>query len=286
MDSKAKAGEAAFAHPSRDPDITMQKVGWQEYRTAVWKAAKPGGARPLLLFNGIGANFELLQPLADAMPERDIVIFDMPGIGGSPAPVIPYRPFMICQAAAKILDRLGYGDVDVLGVSWGGGAAQQFALQFRKRTKRLVLAATTMGMLMVPGNVDVLSKMVTPARYADPDYLKKNFVKLYGEEGDTPRNLPIKAPTVRGYVYQMLAMIGWTSAPFLPFLNVPTLIMSGDRDKIVPLVNSRMMHKLLPNSRLHVVEGGGHLFIVSRLREILPLLREFLDGPVESARAA
>lgn len=285
MVDRVKAAEEQFGHPKRTPEISMQKVGWQTYRTALWPSAKRTAERPLLLFNGIGANFELLEPLADAFPERDIVTFDMPGIGGSPAPVIPYRPFMISHAAATILDRFGFGDVDVFGVSWGGGAAQQFALQYRRRTKHLILCATSMGMVMVPGNLDVLSKMVTPQRYADPEYLKKNFVRLYGEEGGTPRNLPIKAPTVRGYMYQMLAMLGWTSAPFLPFLNVPTLIMSGDRDKIVPLVNSKMIHKLLPDSRLHVVEGGGHLFIVARLGEIAPMMRAFLNTPPKPHKA-
>lgn len=264
---------------SRVAEFSMQKVGWQTYRTALWRAVSRTAERPLLFFNGIGANLELIQPLVDAMPERDVITFDMPGIGGSPSPVIPYRPFMISHAAATILDRLSFGDVDVLGVSWGGGAAQQFALQYRRRTKRMVLAATSMGMLMVPGNFEALSRMATPQRYADPEYLRKNFVKLYGEEGGTPESLPIKAPTVRGYMYQMLAMVGWTTAPFLPFLNVPALVMSGDRDKIVPLINSKMINRLLPDSTLHIVEGGGHLFIVSRITEIVPVMRAFLDAP-------
>jgi pimeloyl-ACP methyl ester carboxylesterase len=80
-------------------------------------------------------------------------------------------------------------------------------------------------------------------------------------------------------------MAGWTSAPFLPFLNVPTLILAGDRDKIVPLINSKMIHRLLPDSTLHVIAGGGHLFIVSRIAEIVPLIRQFLDAPATPRRA-
>lgn len=259
----------------------MQTVGWQTYRTAIWRAERRTAERPLLFFNGIGANLELIQPLADLMTERDIITFDMPGVGGSPAPVIPYRAWGACYTAATILDRFGFGDVDVLGVSWGGAMAQQFALQYRRRTKKLILAATSMGMVMVPGNYDVLSKMATPQRYTDPEYMVRNFEKLYGDDPDMHgrHRIHIQPPTVRGYVYQLLAMIGWTSAPFLPFLMTPALILTGSKDRIVPAINGRMMHKLLPNSEIYNVEGGGHLFIVSRLAEILPVMREFLAQP-------
>jgi len=62
---------------------------------------------------------------------------------------------------------------------------------------------------------------------------------------------------------------------------VPTLIMMGDKDRIVPLINGRIIQSFMPNAQLHVVEGGGHLFIVSRLKQITPVLRQFLDAPVE-----
>ncbi|MFT3808875.1 MAG: alpha/beta fold hydrolase [Micropepsaceae bacterium] len=271
----------------RKPEISMQTVGWQTYRTAIWRAEKRTAERPLLFFNGIGANLELIQPLADAMTERDIITFDMPGIGGSPAPLIPYRAWGACYTAATILDRFGFGDVDVLGVSWGGAMAQQFALQYRRRTKKLILAATSMGMVMVPGNYDVLSKMATPQRYTDPEYMMKNFEKLYGDDPDMHgrHRIHITPPTVRGYVYQLLAMIGWTSAPFLPFLSTPTLILTGSKDRIVPAINGRMMHKLLPNSEIYNVAGGGHLFIVSRLAEIMPVMRTFLAAPPAANKA-
>ncbi len=285
--AKGAEGMSSDKHEHRKPEISMQTVGWQTYRTAIWRAERRSAERPLLFFNGIGANLELIQPLADLMTERDIITFDMPGIGDSPPPVIPYRAWGACYTAATILDRFGFGDVDVLGVSWGGAMAQQFALQYRRRTKKLILAATSMGMLMVPGNFDVLSKMATPQRYTDPEYMVKNFEKLYGDDPDMHgrHRIKIRPPTVRGYMYQLLAMIGWTSAPFLPFLSVPSLVLGGDRDRIVPLVNSKMIAKLIPNSKLHVIEGGGHLFIVSRLPEILPIMREFLAEPLAPHKA-
>ncbi len=267
---------------ARAPEIAYETVGRQKLRTAVWRSPDGDGRRPLLFFNGIGANLELAQPLAEAMPHRHVITFDMPGIGRSDPPVIPYRPWWVGMAAKEILARNGFdGDLDVIGVSWGGGAAQQFAMQYRRRVKRLILAATSSGMTMIPGDFSVISKMATPQRYLDRDYLMKNFQKLYGDEPGTmaKHSLRIIPPSMRGYFYQMLAMLGWTSLPFLPFLNVPTLLLAGGRDKIVPAINMKLMHKVMPDSKLHVVEDGGHLFIISRLPQILPTIERFLGEP-------
>ena len=275
--------------PTTTPEPLFQilKAGGRQLRVAVWrgkKAATP--KRPVLFFNGIGANIELMAPLASWLSDRDLITFDMPGIGGSPKPVTPYRPWSMAWTATHILDQLGYGKVDVMGVSWGGGLAQQFALQYPKRTGHLVLCATTAGMIMVPGDIKVLSKMADPQRYIDPEFMRKNFEALYGGEavgsdGHIGRIVP---PSRTGYLYQLGAMIGWTSAPLLPLLKAPTLIMMGDDDRIVPLVNGKFLASLIPNATLEIVPGGGHLFLVSRAAEVLPKIVAFLDGAVESPR--
>ena len=77
---------------------------------------------PLLLCNGIGASLELFQPFVDALdPQRPVIRFDMPGIGGSPAPVVPYHVFTLPSLLSGLLDQLGYEQADVLGISWGAG---------------------------------------------------------------------------------------------------------------------------------------------------------------------
>ena len=109
------------------------------------------GWPPLLLCNGIGASLELLQPFVDELDQRRPVIrFDMPGVGGSPAPVLPYHLVTSAPLLAGLLDQLGYPQADVLGISWGGALAQQFALSRPDRVRRLVLVATGPGALMVP----------------------------------------------------------------------------------------------------------------------------------------
>lgn len=267
------------------PELGFVTVGLQKLRTAVWRGR--GIGRPLLFFNGIGANLEIAQPLAESLPDRDIVTFDLPGIGGSPGPVTPYRPWWVAHAAKTVLLEYGYDrPIDVMGVSWGGGAAQQFAFQYQKRVNRLVLCATSPGALMVPGKIEALSKMADPKRYMDRGYLARNFQTLYGDEpeGASQFSARMSAPSRSGYLYQLMAMMGWSSLPFLPLLPHETLVMAGGRDQIVPLANAKILKFLIRNAELHVVEDGGHLFVLSKAKSVLPVLKTFLDRPAMSVR--
>ena len=261
------------------PNISMIDVGGQLLRTAVWRGN--GKARPILFFNGIGANLEMVAPLGEMMRDRcDVIVFDMPGIGGSPAPKRPYRPSTVGKWSNKILDYLGYDTVDVMGVSWGGGAAQQYARDYPDRAMSLVLLATSAGMVMVPGQIGAIRRMANPRRYVDPDYMIKNFEALYGDavdESSTGHTSRIVPPSKRGYLYQLVAMLGWTSIHFLPYLKQPTLVMSGDRDSIVPLANARILKSMIPRADLRIVRGGGHLFAVSRASQVVPIIARFLD---------
>src|SRR6266536_154080 len=154
---------------------------------------RPGTGRqpPLLLVNGIGASLELLRPFIDALdPSIEVLRFDVPGVGGSPLPRAPYRLPALARLVARLLDQLGYLTVELLGVSWGGGLAEQCALCHRDRCGRLVLAATGTGTLMVPARPKVLARMATPRRYLDADYAVRIAADLYG---GTMRSDPSRA---------------------------------------------------------------------------------------------
>jgi poly(3-hydroxyalkanoate) depolymerase len=267
----------------------MEQVDGRTLRVAVWRSAKATGKLPLLFFNGIGANIEAMAPLPDMLDDRDFITFDMPGVGGSPEPVVPYNAWFMSRIAAQLLDRFEMPRVDVMGVSWGGAMAQQFTLQNGDRVNRLILAATTAGMLMIPGNPAALLKMADPRRYIDPDYMAKHFKTLYGGMvGNKAEHINrLKPPSKTGYFYQLLAMMGWTSAPFLPFMKHDTLIMMGGDDQIVPIANGRFLKMLIPNSELYDIPDGGHLFLLSHAQECVGVISEFLDRPaVEQRKAA
>jgi len=266
------------------PRIFFSKIGNQKLRTAIWTGIDKGEGKrtPLLFFNGIGANLEIAQAFADSFTGRDIITFDMPGVGGSPDPKIPYRPWWVAKAARQILEENGYNEVDVLGVSWGGGPAQQFAHQCKDMTKRLVLCATTTGVTMVPGRLKALSKMISPKRYIDRDFLAKNFETLYGdaaEDGVGEFSINMTPPSVKGYVYQLMAMMGWSSLPFIRRIKAPSLIIMGDSDHIVPPSNGHILNFFLPNSRLSIFKDAGHLFLLTRRGQSIKIIREFFGEP-------
>jgi poly(3-hydroxyalkanoate) depolymerase len=241
---------------------------------------------PLLLINGIGASLELLEPFVRELdPAVEVIRFDPPGVGGSAPPSGPYRFTGLCALIASMLTQLGYGQVDVLGISWGGGVAQHFAKFQRARCRRLVLVSTATGSLMVPARPSVLAHMVTPRRYLDRGYLEQVAADLYG--GST-RTDPERVAAImnngnrvgpsRGYLYQLIAGAGWTSVPFLPLLRQPTLILAGADDPIIPLANARLMKLLIPKARLHVYHGG-HLGLVTEAAELAPVVDAFLAAP-------
>jgi poly(3-hydroxyalkanoate) depolymerase len=278
IDASRRAGSAGSAGRMR-----ILTVGGRALRVAV-RDGTPGWP-PLLLCNGIGASLELFQPFVDALdPRRPVIRFDMPGVGGSPAPVVPYHLATLPSLLAGLLDQFGYEQADVLGISWGGGLAQQFALSRPDRVRRLVLVATAPGALMVPGNPRVLLRMLTPRRHRDPGYAARIAGELYG---GSARKDPIVARDLlhattrlgpaRGYFYQLVSTIGWTSLPRLPLLRRPTLILAGDDDPIIPVVNARIMHRLIPHSQVHVYHGG-HLELAVDAERLAPVVEAFL-GP-------
>jgi len=285
--------DVALEEAMRDASITMETVGGRTLRVATWRLEMPSEHLPILFFNGIGANIEAVAPLAEALQDRAFIMFDMPGVGRSPDPIIPYTAWTMAWTTTLLLDKLGVDEIDVMGVSWGGAMAQHFALQHPGRTRRLILCATSAGMLMVPGNPAALSKMADPRRYVDAAFMEEHFQTLYGgalgkAAGKAEHIHRLKPPSRRGYLYQLMAMLGWTSAPALPFMKKPTLIMMGDDDQIVPIANGNILNSLIPNSELLVLEGGGHLFLLSHSDDCVEAMRRFLDEPehAEEAEAA
>lgn len=266
-------------HDLPDPVIEQVEVDGIMLRVAT----RAGDGVPLLLFNGIGANLELVYPFIDAMLEKEMIVFDIPGTGRSDMWLRPRRFSGIASLANRLLDRMGYREIDVAGVSWGGAIAQQFAKQYPDRCRRLILAATSPGAISVPGRPKALLKMVTPMRYMSSQYMHDAAAHIYGGEVRrkpqlvTDHSARIIPPKVGGYLYQLIAGIGWTSVHWLHKLKQPTLLLAGDDDPIVPAANARLMSLLIPNNQLHIVHGGGHLFLLHSARKVVPVILEFLN---------
>ena len=271
---------------SRRPGRDLQYVDVDGVRLRV---AVRGTGRPLLLLMGIGANIEMWGPFEDALDPRVVrtITVDAPGTGGSDGYRFPRRMSGLAHTMAQMLDALGHDRVDVLGVSFGGVLAQQLAHQAPDLVRRLVLAATGPGLGGVPASPRVLLALATPRRYHQPDYFRQIAGRVYGGaarrdpdamlHGSLARFTP--PPSLGGYLAQLYAITGWTSLPWLRRLRQPTLVLAGDDDPIVPLPNGYLLRRLIPTARLHVVRGGGHLFLLEQPAEIAALVTDFLSPP-------
>lgn len=267
---------------------SVSTIGEHRYITAggqrIRVNIRHGTGVPLVLCNGIGASLEVLDPLVEQLdPELTVVRFDVPGTGGSPTSIAPYGFPYLAWVLGRVLSKLEVGVVDVLGLSWGGALAQQFAFQNPRRCRRLVLVATGTGLLMAPAHPRVLAKMATPRRFSDPGYAASIAGELYGgtvrAHGDDVAQLFVRqlhAGSKLGYLHQLLAGSVWTSLFALRAVRQQTLIVAGTDDPIIPVINAHILHALLPHSRLHV-HSGGHIDLVHNAVELAPVIDDFLN---------
>jgi poly(3-hydroxyalkanoate) depolymerase len=236
---------------------------------------------PLLIFNGIGASAGILHPLFVNL-RVPVLTFDLPGIGGSSTSLLPRRLSQFANLAHRVLDELGIARVHVMGISWGGGLAQQFARQFPDTTDRLVLAATSTGAVMIPPKLTVMARMATPLRYLSAGYFRRIAGDIYG--GDFRRDdvlaehhaRRMSPPSVIGYLGQLYALSGWTSLFWLHRIEAPVLIMAGEDDPIIPVANARILHRQIPNAELSLFDCG-HLFVLTRIERVCRELDAFLS---------
>lgn len=245
-----------------------------------------GTGIPLVLCNGIGASLEVLDPLVDRLdPDTTVVRFDVPGTGASPDSPLPYGFPYLAAVLGGLLRKLHLdGDgVDVLGLSWGGGLAQQFAFQNPRRCRRLILVSTGTGAIMVPGRPRVLAKMLTPRRFLDHHYAAAIAGDIYG---GTVRNDPsvveklfdrqLMAGSRVGYLHQLLAGMVWTSLFALPLVRQETLIIAGLDDPVIPVANARIIARLLPHATVHL-HAGGHVDLITNAAELAPFIQSFIN---------
>jgi poly(3-hydroxyalkanoate) depolymerase len=243
-----------------------------------------GAGVPLVLCNGIGASLEVLDPLVECLnPDSTVLRFDVPGTGASPDSPLPYGFPYMAAVLGGLLKKLGLDGqgIDILGLSWGGGLAQQFAFQNPRRCRRLILVSTGTGALMVPGRPAVLAKMLTPRRFLDHHYAASIAGDLYG---GTVRSDPsiieklfdrqLMAGSRVGYLHQLLAGMVWTSIFALPLIRQETLIVAGLDDPIVPVANAKIMARLLPHATMHLHQGG-HVDLIANAAELAPVIESF-----------
>lgn len=267
----------------------MVQVGRHRLRVSI-----RGEGRPVLLMNGLGASIAMWDALHEDLTGLKVISFDAPGVGRSSSPSAPYRMSVLADLAAELLDVLGHDQVDVVGYSFGGVLAQQFARNHPERVRRLVLCATTPGWGGLAGEVTSLLAVMTPVRY----YSKRAYALTAGAlaggaaEADpaflarTAAARVADPPSIGGYWLQLMAAWSWSSLPWLHQLEHPTLLITGADDRLVPAVNSELIASRLRRARLVRIDGWGHYVMLDRASGAGAAILDFLDADrAEDSRA-
>lgn len=234
------------------------------------------GSVPLLMCHGVGLDQARWGEFREQIP-RTTIAFDVQPEHLGRWPSIPHY----ARFVSRVMDELDVQRFDVLGLSWGGVAGQQLALTHPRRIRRVVLAGTSPGFLSLPVSSATVMSFLRPDRSgANQDNLIR---RVYGGDFVERPDLLARLGLVRevdahAYRRQVLALLGWTSVPFLPLLGQPTLIMHGDDDPVFSVLNARLMHLLAPRSTLKVIPRGGHMFLLSRPESSARTVTDFLEA--------
>ncbi len=254
-----------------------------------------GEGYPLLLINGLGGNLEMWTLAQERLSaQARTIAFDAPGMGRSRATPVPLPLPTVSWMLCKLLDKLGCERVDVVGYSLGGVIAQQLARSAPERVRRLALVGTSCGWGSAPPEMLPLALISTPLRYISKSFYRRTSHVLDGGRRFRDTELAkIQAhqrnshpPSPLGYAQQFLQGTTWSSLHWARTLQVPTLVLSGERDRLVPPANGMLLASQLPNSRLHLLPDEGHLMLFDPNSGALPLLEDFFGSGLLNASSA
>ena len=241
------------------------------------------GDPPLLLIAGIPAIADDWDALAEPLSAtRRVIAYDNRGSGRSPVTPRPYTTRQLAADAVGVVDRLGIARAHVFGMSMGGIVAQEVALGWPDRVDRLVLGCTHAGVehatpqpretarafAMRTGDWGERMSALAPhalARDVDPAFLRAFIAKKSGDVQDD-----------EGYRAQIAAVLAHDTDDRLPGISAPTLVITGDNDRVIPGASSEVLAERIPNAHLEVIGGAGHLFFLERPAATLRAPDDFL----------
>jgi len=244
-----------------------------------------GSGLPLLCINGLASTMDTWNPpvLSRLSEKFRVIIFDNRGTGYSSTSDTPFSIPLFAQDTANLMDMLGISSAHILGLSMGASVAQELALSFPKKAESLILVAGECGgsesVRMQP---EVLAQLIDKSGSME-DVINRMFSLLFPpawlESHDPLRYCPEVYETTTDEVLarQLSAFFGWTGS-FLRLgnIHVPTLLVTGTDDIIVPAVNSRIMSGQIPGSHLIEISGAGHGLMYQVPDEFSNFILDFL----------
>lgn len=257
--------------------------------------ASHGAGPALVLIPGFGTGAWLWFKQVDALAAHfRVVVFDPRGVSGSDCPDEAFTTRTLADDIACLLSSLGIARAHILGASFGGFVAQEFALAYPELTSRLVLACTSFGgPKHVAPSFEVLEAMASTEDLNTDGRVRRNLLLSFSQKyltehaDDVEEIIRLRAANPiphSAYLRQLRAAIAFNVESRVHEINMPTLVISGDRDVIVPVENSRNLAAGVRGSKLRIIEGGSHQFFIENADEFNLAVIEFLElAPAQSA---
>lgn len=226
-----------------------------------------GTGDPLLMIMGLSFSLAMWGELRPFLSRHfRTILFDNRCVGKSDAPLRPFTIAAMSEDAVSVMEAAGVRSADVVGISMGGMIAQELTLRFPQRVTRLVLGCTHAGgPRAVRADPRVLSALASPLMSRETK-LAAMVPFLYHRNTPADRiagDLKLirdNAPHARGYLQQLAAIVLWSSWRRLPRISVPTLVIHGDSDLLVPPENAAILSARIPGARLSILPEAGHVF--------------------------
>lgn len=247
-----------------------------------------GGGPPLVLVHGLGYGQWGWEPVLEPLARRHLVVtFDNRGIGESDRPPGPYDAATMAGDAVAVLDAAGLERAHVVGTSLGGMIAQELALGWPERVDRLVLASTTPGGPRAYPLPEHTQKLFARAPALAPEVALRLFVAnslapatVTGRPELVDRMVALRLadpPDPAGWRAQLAAGSTFDAFGRLGSIAAPTLVLHGSEDRVVDPRNAQLLAREIPDARLELLDGTGHLFFWEQPDRFVALMQEFLS---------
>jgi 3-oxoadipate enol-lactonase len=231
-----------------------------------------GSGDPLLLIMGLGATHDWWHRTVPVVSRRfRTILFDNRGAGRSDLPPGPYTMAQMAADAAAVLDAARAPGAHIFGMSMGGMIAQEFALQYPERVRRLVLGCTACGgPLAVRADPEATSLLMNHSQLTVDEAIAQCVPIVY--DASTPRerieeDIAIRRrtyPDPAAYAAQLQAIRSWQSYDRLPRIAAPTLVIHGESDRLVPPANGRLVAGRIPGAHLVILPRASHTFFTDQ----------------------
>lgn len=250
-----------------------------------------GHGAPVLLIMGLGYSSHMWHRIRPVLATHYLTIaLDNRGVGRSDLPPGPYAIALMASDAAAALDAAGIESAHVFGVSMGGMVAQEFALQYPKRVRSLMLGCTAAGGPTVVRAEPEATQMLMARDKMSPEEAAEAAVPFI-YDSPTPRerideDLAIRRPWFprpEAYVAQLQGILAWEAYSRLSGITAPTLVIHGERDRLVPPGNGKLIAERIPEAKLVMIPHASHLCLTDQTEAAHSTVLEFLKAQAERA---